>query len=181
MKKYLFIAIIILVAAIATLSAILTKQIREKNRLKNNFDIEASGRFEEMQTLTKSELKKYHADMVKTLAEHGVKAKQIENIVNIRYHYIDSTIIKDTLIKIYDTTKNRFTKQFEIADKCFSMKGFVYDSNIVIKERSFKDSILISLYKKRKCLFKRPVYKAIAISSCSGDTLQILNNIKIQK
>ena len=181
MKKYLFIIIAVLLLVIGILTVVLISVSKEKNRISENFKVEVTGQMSELQTLTKQELKKYHSDITRELKTFGIKAGQVTNIVNVKYNYRDTLIKKDTLIYVYDTIKHISTADFKISDKCFSIAGRVENSNIYITDYSHTDSILIALYKKRKCLFQKPIYRAIAISSCSGDTLQILNNIKIQK
>ena len=44
------------------------------------------------------------------------------------------------------------------------------------------DNILVALYReKRKCLFEKQRARAIAISACTGDTLSVMRNIKIER
>lgn len=179
MKKYFILAIVILLACITGLTLLLIHVSKEKKRLANNYEIEVTGRLDELQTLTKKELKLYHSDFTKQLNDFGIKAGQVKNIVNIRYEFRDSVIRKDTLIFIYDTIAHKSIANFQISGNCFDVSGCVQDSNIYITDYSHNDSILVALYKKRTCLFKKPIYKAIAISNCSGDTLKILNNIEI--
>ena len=181
MKKYLFIIIAVLLLAVGILTAVLISVSKEKNRISENFKVEVTGQMSELQTLTKQELKKYHSDITSELKKFGIKAGQVTNIVNVKYNYRDTLIKKDTLIYVYDTISNISIADFHINDNCVSISGCVQNSNIYVTDYSHNDSLLIALYKKRKCIFKKPIYRAIAISSCSGDTLQILNNIKIQK
>lgn len=181
MKKYLFIIIAVLILVVGILAAIVISVTKEKNRISENYRVEVTGQMNELQTLTVKELKKYHSDITTELKKFGIRAGQVTNIVNVKYSYRDTLIRRDTLIYVYDTIKHAAAADFEITDKCFSIAGCVENSNIYITDYSHTDSILIALYKKRQCIFKKPTYKAIAISSCSGDTLQILNNIKIQK
>lgn len=181
MKKYLFIIIAVLILAVGILSAIVISVTKEKNRISENFRVEVTGQMNELQTLTAKELKKYHSDITTELKKFKIRAGQVTNVVNVKYSYRDTLIRRDTLVYIYDTITNTSIADFSIQDKCFSIAGCVSNNNVYITDHSHTDSLLIALYKKRKCIFKKPTYKAIAISSCSGDTLQILNNIKIQK
>jgi hypothetical protein len=180
MKKYLILAVAILLACATGLTLILIHVTKEKNRLANNYEIEVTGRLDELQTLTKKELKMYHSDLTKQLNDFGIKAGQVKNIVYVKYEFRDSIIRKDSLIFTYDTIAHKSIANFQISGNCFDVSGCVEDSNIYITDYSHNDSILVALYKKRTCLFKKPIYKAIAISGCSGDTLQILNNIEIK-
>lgn len=181
MKKYIIITIFILIGLVSFLVTFLVREIKEKNRLKENFEIEIKNERERQQTISKKELKEYYSDDIENLKEYGVKTRQIENIVNIRYNIIDTLIYKDTLVYHYDTIKKTNIASFEVESKCNIIRGSIFENNIEINEIYNNDTLLISLYKeKKKCLFKKRGIKAIAISSCNNDTLTILRNLKIK-
>jgi len=159
----------------------------EKEQLKTNFEIELNNIRERQQQLTGKELKTFHKDITDTLQNYGIKPKQVENIVKISYRYKDSVIPKyelifrDTIIKLFDTSKIVFATDINVATKCNIIKGNIIDNVLTINSIETTDTLLISLYKeKRKCLFRKRGIKAIAISQCKGDTLTILNNLKIK-
>ena len=182
MKKYIIIGLIIaaLLGIVVALSCILHSQIKETKRLQNNFTVEYTDNHSIQQTITPAELKKYFSDFNSTLKQYGIKAKQVQNIVNIQYHYIDTLIPRDTLIYVYDTISHGYYAEFDTQSNCTRVTGNVYNNSIQIESVETTDSILISLYREKNCLFNHRI-KAIAISSCKGDTLQILRNLKIQK
>lgn len=182
MKKYLLIALCILLAAVVGLSLLLTKAKKENKRLSNNLEIELKRELNTQQTITTSEFKQYFSEDVETLKEHDIKPSQVENIIKVSYTYKDTLFSRDTLIYIYDTIRKTNIAGFEIATNCHVVSGCVVENNIEINGIETSDTLLISLYKeKRKCLFKAQKIKAIAISKCSGDTLEILRNLKVQK
>lgn len=173
---------VVIVAGLAIAIAMLVKSNREIRRLKDNFDTEISGRKDVQQTITPNELKKYFQEELDKLKEYGIKAKNVENIINVSYLYRDTLLYKDTLVYVYDTITEARYAPFSFDSKCWSISGFVKEDTVGVDNVVFNDDILISLYKeKRKCLFERRKVKAIAISDCTGDTLRILRNLKIEK
>lgn len=182
LKKYLIVGSIglILLTAVVVLSYFLIRQIRETNRLHSNYTTELIGDHSTQQTITKAELKKYFADLNTKLKQYGIKAGQVQNVINIQYHYIDTLIPRDTLIYVYDTISHLPVADFDIQSKCHRITGCISNNTIEIDRIETTDSILISLYREKRCLFNHRI-KVIAISSCKGDTLQILRNLKIQR
>lgn len=171
-----------LIAGLAIVIAMLVKSNRELGRMRNDFDVEITGRKDIQQTITPKELKRYFSDEIAKLKEYGVLAKNIENIVNVSYVYRDTMLYRDTLVYVYDTVRNVVEAPFNIETGCWNVSGVVTDKSITVDGFEMRDSILISLYKeKRKCLFERRKVKAVAISSCKGDTLTILRNLKIER
>ena len=188
-KKIIQIVVyIVVVGLLALFFSLWRMERKEKNRIKENFDIEISNEKERLQTLTLSEFKKYYEAEIETLKQHGIKSNQVENIVQIRYNYKDSLIpktqlvFKDTLIEYFDTSFVVTFSEFDIESKCNIVKGYILSDSIVIQSIETTDNLLISLYKeKRKCIFGKRKVKAIAISECKGDTVTILNNLKVGK
>lgn len=184
MKKILIkIAVIAAIAAaLIAMAATIRSQIAQTRRLKETCDALLRQDNSFQLEITKNELKKYFADEVAKLKEYGIKPGQIENIVNVEYHYIDSVRYRDTLVWVYDTLKNDRYAAFDIKTECYSINGEINADTLEICGFEYDDKILVSLYKeKRKCLFEKRKVKAIAISECRGDTLTILRNLKIQK
>jgi hypothetical protein len=182
MKKTIIISLIIfiLTAATVSLSVMLINQIAEKKRLKDNLKVEISGDHSLQQNLTTAELKEFFPQEIQSLKKFDVKPGYIENIVKVKYNYIDSICIKDTLIYHYDTVRQTLRADFSLQANCTSINGYVENNTIVTERISTTDTLLICLFKeKRQCLFKPRLVKAIAISGCNGDTLTILRNIKI--
>lgn len=172
----------LMVAAIVTMSVCLKKQGDEKRRLKENYDIELSKDHARQQTVDVQELKDYFAKEVETLKQHGIRARDVENIIEVSYHYRDTTIYRDTLIYIYDTVRSSKTADFCVETPCYNIDGRIVDDTLEIYGITAQDEILVSLYKeRRKCLFGKRLVKAIAVSGCSGDTLSILRNLKVGK
>jgi ABC-type transport system involved in Fe-S cluster assembly fused permease/ATPase subunit len=181
MKKYLIIALCVLLGVVVLLGALLGKMSKENKRLKNNLDIELKQELNTQQTITTKELKQYFNEEVETLKKYNIKPSQVENIIKVSYVYKDTLTSIDTLIYVYDTVRKTNIAGFEIEKNCHTVSGCVSENNIEINSIETSDTLLISLYKeKRKCLFKQRKIKAIAISKCSGDTLGILRNLKVE-
>lgn len=175
-------SVVLMVAAIVIMAICLKKQGDEKNRLKENFDIEVKKEVSKQQKITVGELKEYFHKEVETLKEYGIKPKDVEQIVEISYFYHDTTVYRDTLIYIYDTIRSAKTADFCVETDCFNIDGQIIGDTLEIRDIKSYDEILIALYKeKKKCLFDKRRVKAIAISGCTGDTLAIKRNLLIEK
>jgi hypothetical protein len=173
---------VLMVAAIVTMAVCLKKQGDDKRRLKENYDIELSKDHSRQQTVDVRELKEYFDREVETIKEHGIRARDVENIVEVSYHYRDTTIYRDTLIYLYDTVTSTRSADFRLETACYNIDGRIVGDTLEIQEVTALDEILVSLYKeRRKCLFGKRRVKAIAVSGCTGDTLAILRNLKIGK
>jgi hypothetical protein len=181
--KLILIAIsAILAALLSIMVSLYSKEKKESQRQGNNYRIELKQKLDEQQEITKIELKKYYEEEIQILKEQRIKPEQIQNIIKIKYNFIDTTVVKDTLIYVYDTITNHLSAPFTVKNKCTVIKGKVDNNNVYVTETISTDSILISLYREKKnCLFERRKIKAIAISSCKNDTLTILRNLKIIK
>lgn len=172
---------VLMVAAIVVLSVLLHNANKEKNRVQDNWEAAVSDRSRQ-QTIDVGELKEYFHDKVETLKKFGIKPLNVDNIVEVSYVYRDTTIYRDTLIYIYDTVREVRTADFCIDTKCFNVDGRIIGDTLEVYDIGMSDDILIALYReKRKCLFQRQKVKAIAISGCSGDTLAIIRNLKIER
>lgn len=176
------VAFVLMTAAIIVLSVCLKRQGDEKRRIKENYDTEMRKDFARQQTVDVAELKEYFSNEVEKLKQHGIRPKDVENIINVSYIYRDTTIYRDTLVYVYDTVKNANRADFSVQADCYDIGGQIIGDTLEISRFSLQDDLLISLYKeKRKCLFAKRRVKAIAISGCTGDTLTIKRNLLIQK
>lgn len=172
---------VLMVAAIVVLSVLLHNANKEKNRVQDNWEAAVSDRSRQ-QTIDVGELKEYFHDEVETLKKFGIKPRNVDNIVEVSYVYRDTTIYRDTLIYIYDTVREVRTADFCVEADCYAVDGCIIGDTLEIHNMTTRDEILMSLYReKRKCLFERQRVKAIAISGCSGDTLAIIRNLKIER
>ena len=182
LKKYLIVGSIgiLLLIAVVVLSWLLIRQVRETNRLHSNYAIELLDDHNSQQTITPAEFKKYFAEFNETLKKYGIKAGRVQNVVNIKYHLIDSVVVRDTLVYIYDTVSHLQVADFDLQAQCHRITGCISNNNIEVDRIETTDSILIALYREKNCIFNHKI-KAIAISSCKGDTLQILRNLKIER
>lgn len=175
-------AILLMVAAIVIMAICLKKQGDEKNRLKENFDIEVRKDLARQQKIDVQELKEYFSKEVEILKEHGIRPKDVQNIVEVTYFYHDTTVYRDTLIYIYDTIRSAKTADFCVETDCFSVEGQVIGDTIEICDVKSQDELLFALHEeKKKCLFDKRRVKAIVISGCTGDTLAIKRNLLIEK
>lgn len=183
-KKFLVKAAIVLamVAAIVILSVSLHRRGAEMRRVKANYEAELSGDRSRQQTVDVSELKEYFSSEVEKLKENGIPVRNVENIVEVEYRYIDTVRYRDTLIYIYDTIRATRRADFQVQARCYTIGGEIVGDTLEVSSMALYDSILMALYKeKRKCLFEKRKVKAIAIGSCSGDTLAVIRNLKIER
>jgi len=174
--------VLLMIAAIVILSISLNNVIKENRRIKSNYEAEVRKEYARQQTIDVRELKDYFAKEVEILKEHGIKPRNVENIIEVSYILRDSTRYRDTLVYVYDTIRKSKTADFCVVADCYSVDGQIFDDTLEIRSVEAYDELLIALYReKRKCLFEKQKVKAIAISGCSGDTLAILRNLKIEK
>jgi flagellar basal body-associated protein FliL len=176
------VVVVLMVAAIVIMAICLKRQGAEKRRLKENYDIELSKDHSQQQTVDVQELKDYFSKEVATLKEHGIKPRDVENIIEVTYYVRDTTIYRDTLVYIYDTIRNAHRACFCVETDCFNIDGQIVGDTLEIRDIKSYDDILVALYKEKpKCLFGKRRVKAIAISGCTGDTLAIKRNLIIEK
>ena len=175
------VAVILMAAAIVILSVCLHKANNEKRRVQGNWEAAVSDRSRQ-QTIDVGELKEYFHEEVETLKQFGIRPRDVEHIVEVSYVYRDTTIYRDTLIYVYDTVREERTADFCVETKCFNMDGRIIGDTLEVYGINMADEILVALYKeKRKCIFDKRRVKAVAISSCSGDTLAVIRNLKIER
>lgn len=173
---------VLMVASIIIMAVCLKRQGDEKRRLKANYEAEIMGERARQQTVDVQELKDYFAKEVEALKQHDIRAKDVENIIEVSYHYRDTTIYRDTLVYVYDTAVEARKADFCVETPCYSIDGQIIDDTLEIYGITAQDELLVSLYKeRRRCLFDKRRVRAIAISGCTGDTLAILRNLKVGK
>jgi len=188
-RVFIKIGIYAFLAGLVTLLVLMLFNFRNENkRLKTNFDIELRQELDRQQKITKNEFKKYFSEFADTLKNYGIKPNRVENVIQIKYNYKDTLIpkyvlkYKDTLIEYYDTNFIVTFSEFDVSGKCHRVTGYILADSLMIESIETNDKLLVSLYKeKRKCLFAKRGIKAIAISECKGDTLEVLRNLKVGK
>lgn len=79
-------------------------------------------------------------------------------------------IPRDTLIYVYDTIRQDYYTDFDVSSACIRVVENICNNIIEIENVETTDSILLSLYREKKCLFNHRI-KAIAVLGCKGDTL----------
>lgn len=174
-------AVVLMAAAIVILSVCLHNANKERQRVQDNWEAAVSDRSRQ-QTIDVGELKEYFHNEVETLKKAGIRPRNIENIVEVSYVYRDTTVYRDTLVYVYDTVRETRTADFSVDAKCYSVEGRIIGDTLEVYDVGMSDEILVALYReKRKCLFQRQKVKAIAISACSGDTLAVIRNLKIER
>jgi len=175
------VAVILMAAAIVILSVCLHKANNEKRRVQCNWEAAVFDRSRQ-QTIDVGELKEYFHEEVETLKQFGIRPRDVEHIVEVSYVYRDTTVYRDTLIYVYDTVREERTADFCVETKCFNVDGRIIGDTLEVYGINMADEILVALYKeKRKCIFDKRRVKAVAISSCSGDTLAVIRNLKIER
>ena len=184
-KKYLKIGGIVIAVLslllITGLSIALKYYKNEATRYKENYNATFDKSLE--QNVTLSEFKEKYASIADTLKQYKIKPRQIERVVQFQYVYRDTGRREIQIIEIYtyiyDTVY--ISRVFEAHTGCFYISGEVTDSSVIITEQSLTDTLYVVLTKYRTCLFGQPVYRAVAISQCTGATLPVLNNIHVIK
>lgn len=175
------IAAVLMVAAIVVLSVLLHNANGERRRVQDNWEAAVSDRSRQ-QTIDVGELKEYFHREVETLKEYGIRPKDVQNIVEVSYIYRDTTVYRDTLVYVYDTVRETRTADFSVEAKCYSVEGRIIGDTLEVYDVGMSDELLVALYReKRKCLFQRQKVKAIAVSKCSGDTLAVIRNLKVER
>lgn len=160
---------------------LLVKMSKDNARLASNYESIMRDNAQQ-QELTVKELKKYYSEELEKLKEYGVKPSDINNLVQVHYNVIDTTIYRDTMVTIYDTVNRYNLSRFEVEANCTTVSGTVIGDTITIDKIASHDSIMVVLYQTKKCMVpKYRRYRALVYSSCKQDTLQVINNIKIQK
>ncbi|MDL2297294.1 hypothetical protein LJC37_04995 [Bacteroidales bacterium OttesenSCG-928-E04] len=155
---------------------------RNSQRLSENMDIAMKNEGDRVRTLTVKELKTYYEDIVDDLKKNDISPKQAMHIIQTEYLVKDTTVYRDTLIYVRDTVENIMKAPFCFESDCFAISGTVYSNDFVeINEHVYRDTVTAVVFKEKGCLFKKPVYRAKVISSCTGDTLQVLHNIQVIK
>lgn len=174
--------VVAMMAAIIIMAVCLKRQGDEKRRIEANYEAEISKDYSRQQTIDVGELKQYFNKELQLLKEQGIKARNVENIIKVSYIYKDTTIYRDTLIYVYDTVRSVRKADFCVETPCYNIDGQIVGDTLEIRGITAQDEILVALYKeKRKCLFEKRKVKAVAISGCTGDTLAILRNLKIER
>lgn len=173
--------VVVIIGMIAGGIGLIGYLVKENGRLRDNSEILLSETRDEMLALTRKELKSYYEGIIDTLNSYGVRTRNVENIVRVSYKNIDTTVVREEVVYVYDSNNEVLWGEFLFEDRCYTIGGIVYgDSVVELNRREYHDSIMIALYKKRR-FFRKPKYKAIAVSSCMGDTIQVIDNIKVVK
>ncbi len=135
------------------------------------------------QVLTVSELKTLYPKYDSLAKFLHIKSKDITNIIEMSYHFKDTTLIK-TILKHDSVTEKRL---FSFKENCYHFSGFINRDTIALTEKSVTDKLTTILYKdwRHRYFFKlikiKPFYTAKVFSFCMQDTVCVENNIKIQE
>jgi hypothetical protein len=176
------VAVTAMVVAIVWLSVSLHRKGKDLRRVRENYGAEVTGDRSRQQTIDVRDLKEYFSREVAALKEQGIPARNVEHIVEIEYRWRDTTRWRDTLIYIYDTIRDARRADFCVSAGCYDIDGQIVGDTLEIASVTAYDEIIIALYReKRKCLFEKQRVRAVAISSCTGDTLSIKRNIRIER
>jgi len=187
-------AVLILLIVITLLYFYDKKQNRlEQSRLLNNQTALAKGILSMQKTYSRSEFKEYYPEFKRLLSEYGIKINKVDHYIQTSYNLVDSPIVSHyTRIDSFPDT--RF---FTVYDNCYEISGISYKDSIITQ--AFRhDTLSTFLYRQtNKDIFfafrwwhkvwdgifynDGWHYKAITVSSCNNDTLQVNDNVKIRK
>ena len=112
----------------------------------------------------------------------NIKKQRVKTIVNIKYDYKDSIVIK-TKFNVVDLCKDK--KFFTLDSGCLNISGYVTTDSLAITSKEYKDDLTLFIYEKYKWKFLvfhgKKWIEAKVYSNCTQDTMKIINNIKIIK
>lgn len=157
----------------------------ENVRLQSNYEI-VQTRSNRAQELSQLEFKEFYRkyDSISSLLK--IKTKTIEHAIVIEYRYKDTTIIKAKTV--IDTIKHHIAFDVSEPNGCYSLSGFVSaDSSVWVNGISINDELSVFVYnQKNKWFFglldrfwEKPFASAKVFSECKGDTIKVIDNIKI--
>lgn len=150
MKKYLLIAIIVLLGIVACLSTSLKKETEERSRQERNVEIlnDDIERYKFQDSLnaisvgrlnyTVAELKKYRAQDAKLIKDLNLRLKDVKEIIKTEI------ITRDSLVYILDTLGC-----FHHRSKWLKVDACTRDSSMVIESRDSIAQIIHTEYKHR--------------------------------
>jgi hypothetical protein len=153
-------------------------QVSETDRWKNNYSSEV-GNSSIRQELTAKEFKNAFRRLDSIAETLDIKAKNITNVLQIKYRLKDTTIVKT---KIYRDSSR--LSHFSIIKPCYSIYGTIINDTVNTSLK-YTDEIIPFLYKdfNHKFLFIKwgKYYTAKVYSNCMNDTVKVVKNIRIEK
>lgn len=175
MKKHIYYSILIIV--IFVLGYFLQKQIAEKNRLQNNYNVLALNK-DIAERLYKNEVKLYYYSIDSLRKALNVRSKTVQTIFKTVVKYSDSTnfVFKDSLIYVNDTIPI-YVKTKHISKPCYDL--FLTNNNDTITSiLNYHDTFTGFLHWDRphKFLFFRwgaKEYYLKLYSDCQKDTIKV--------
>lgn len=171
---------IIFLIVFSILCVSISKKNKEIKRIKENYEIIVNNNEARQQSITLSELKDYFSEEVNTLKEYNIRPKDVQNIIEYHYVFIDSIVYRDTLVYIYDTVRNVSTSEFCVNGNNWTVAGKIICDTIEIENVEINDDFIVTLYKERKkCIFDKRRISAIVVSKYSGKQ-KIYNNLLVE-
>jgi hypothetical protein len=186
MKKYLFIAIVVLGAALATMTKIYLNERSEKIRHRENYTQLEEFHEKKVATL-ELDKKQFEKQLDSTqralLKQKNIKPKKVVQFIEVEHTNIDTI---EVAAKVEQKSDTVFT--FKHEDDCFYIQGRVEINldvpNIIIEEKHYLNkSTYIAHIKRRsykvlgiktRILGKRYV-ELTTISDCGEETVKVIN------
>lgn len=176
MKKYIYYSVLILI--IFGLGYFLQKQIAERKRLQNNYDVLALNK-DNAERLYKNEVKLYYYTIDSLRKALNVRGKTVQTIFKTVVSFRDSVNFKDSLITILDTipylTTDRVIKQ-----PCYDL--YLYENHDLL---NYHDVFTGFLHWERKYKwwfihYGKKEYYLKLYSQCQMDTIKVDKLIMIE-
>ena len=195
MKKYIiqvvFIAIVF--CTIYWLFTVIEDLRNENKRLKTNQTALATGNLSNEKTYTKREFEQYMVYADSLAQSKGIKTKQIVKYIRLGLTFSDSVKIANTIKPDLDLGLDLIDDELDVRfidvqENCYTTNVVSYPDTSIVQTQ-FNSDIDAFLYWEHlytpfiKRVFKGfdKTYTGIAILRCNGDTIPILDNIKVIK
>lgn len=184
--KLIVLAVIVVLILMQSASVfIIYKQSQENNRISNNMSMLAKSQLSFMKIYTKKELKQFKPGVVALANQLGYSTNQIDHYIETIYNFKDTTIVSH-YTKV-DTMRD--IRYFSIVRKCTEFNGVSYPDSITMQAFNYDTVKTILGRRPNKEIFflwrflsrNRWVHDAVSYSSCTGDTLNVIENIQVGK
>lgn len=182
MKKYIYYSVLILI--IFGLGYFLKKQIADRKRLQNNYDVLALNK-DNAERLYKNEVKLYYYSIDSLRNELNIRKKTVQTIFKTVVKYYDSTnfVFKDSLIYVNDTIPI-YIKTKHISKPCYDL--YLTNNNDTITSiLNYHDTFTGFLHWERKYKwwfihYGPKEYYLKLYSQCKMDTIKVDKLIMIE-
>lgn len=183
-KIILIVIILICLGLIYFAYTVISNQKKEINRLSVNQRSLATGSGHIEKKYTKKEFQAYQKYADSSAASKGIKTKYIT-----RYTKIKETITDTVFLPLERPSTESDVQVFHYNSTCLNAFGIVQNDSVELSYSYNNELHLFNYWRHSTTPFIKRLftwefsktYSAICVSACSGDTLQILENIELIK